>query len=75
MINNTAALTSLNNGILSRQNRHFMVKYYWLHEQIEQGNISAEWTPTGEQLADILTKPPSLTSLQRFINGVNLEDK
>lgn len=39
-VDNTAAIATANKGILTHQNRHFITKYYWLHEQIEQGNIT-----------------------------------
>ena len=72
LVDNTATLTNVNNGILTRQNRHFLVKYYWLHEQIEQGNITTEWVSSEEQMADILTKPTSTANLQKFVEITGL---
>lgn len=71
-IDNTAALTASDNGILTRQNRHFLVKYYWLHEQVSQGAITPEWVTSDQQLADILTKPPTKDKLQYFVQTARL---
>jgi hypothetical protein len=71
-VDNTAAITSANKGILTRQNRHFLTKYYWLHEQIEEGNITVEYVNTKEQLADILTKPGTRHMLDTFHKEIQL---
>ena len=43
---NTAALTIAQNGILSHQNRYFLVKYYYLYEQIAQETLDIYWVAT-----------------------------
>ena len=65
--NNTAALTTAQNSILSHQNRHFLVKYYYLHEQIAQGTLDIHWVATKEQLADILTKVVRPEAFHQFM--------
>jgi hypothetical protein len=69
---NLATLTTANNGLLTRQNRHFLVKYYWLHEQLEQDMLIAGWISTDQQLADLLTKPPSPQMLKFFCSAIRL---
>ena len=71
-VDNTAAITSANKGILTRQNRHFLTKYYWLHEQIEEGNITVKYINTKEQLADVLTKPSIRHMLDTFCDSLQL---
>jgi len=69
---NLATLTTAENGLLTRQNRHFLVKYYWLHEQLRDSKLKASWIPTDQQLADLLTKPPSPQMLQFFCSSIRL---
>jgi len=71
-VDNTAAITTANKGILTRQNRHFLTKYYWLHEQIEEGNITVKYVNTKEQLADSLTKPVIRSILDVFCKDIQL---
>jgi hypothetical protein len=37
--------------------RHFIVRYQYVKSKIEDHTISLRYTPTAQQLADILTKP------------------
>jgi hypothetical protein len=71
-VDNTAAIISANKGVLTRQNRHFLTKYYWLHEQIEEGNITTKYVNTKEQLADALTKPVTRPILDTFCRDIRL---
>ena len=71
-VDNTAAITSANKGVLTRQNRHFLTKYYWLHEQIDEGNITVKYVNTKEQLADILIKPSTGYMLTTFLKDIRL---
>ena len=72
LVDNTATLSTASQGILSRQNRHFLVKYYWLHEQVDEGKITPYWVSTEDQLADVLTKPPTPQNLKKFVQLAKL---
>ena len=41
----------------SQRTRAFNIRYFFLTDQIEQGNMSVKYCPTTEMLADYLTKP------------------
>jgi hypothetical protein len=69
---NLATLTTANSGLLTRQNRHFLVKYYWLHEQLDNNELTAGWIPTDQQLADLLTKPPTPQMIEFFCSSIGL---
>jgi hypothetical protein len=72
LIDNTATLSTTNQGILTRQNRHFVVKYYWLHEQVDEGRLITHWVATDKQVADVLTKPATPGKLKDFISITQL---
>jgi histone deacetylase 1/2 len=72
MVDNQATITIANQGVLTRQNRYFLVKYYWLHEQINDGKVIPYWVNTNEQLADTLTKPAAVGKLQDFIKATGI---
>ena len=56
---NKSTILLENNGkrSSSQRTRAFNIRYFFLIDQIEQGNMSVEYCPTGEMLADYLTKP------------------
>ena len=47
------------NGMLSssKRTKHINVRYYFIKDQIDKKNISIEYCPTEEMIADFFTKP------------------
>jgi hypothetical protein len=41
----------------STRTRHINIRYYFVKERVERGDIEFKYVPTDEMLADILTKP------------------
>ena len=41
----------------SKRTRAFNIRYFFLTDQIEKGNLSVEYVPTGEMIGDFMTKP------------------
>jgi hypothetical protein len=41
----------------SDRSRHVSVRYFWLKERIDSGEVDIQYLPTGEMVADLLTKP------------------
>lgn len=53
---NQSAQALSKNGIKSERTKHIAVKYAFIHDEVQSGRVQLRWVPTGEQLADILTK-------------------
>ena len=41
----------------SKRTRHLNIRYFFVTDQIEKGNMCIEYCPTGEMVADFMTKP------------------
>jgi hypothetical protein len=54
---NQAALAASSNGIKSERTKHVDVKYHFITETVEGGDVKLKWVPTQQQEADIFTKP------------------
>ena len=52
-----AALAASSNGIKSERTKHVDVKYHFITETVEGGDVKLKWVPTQQQEADIFTKP------------------
>jgi hypothetical protein len=50
------------------------MRYHFLRDHIKKGDITLEWTPTADQLADGLTKPLAAAAFDRFVRGIRLTD-
>jgi hypothetical protein len=46
-----------NGGSTSDRTRHVAIRYFWVKDRIESGDIEVIYCPTDNMIADILTKP------------------
>jgi hypothetical protein len=40
-----------------KRTKHIAIRYFFVTDRIRAGKISPKWCPTGEMIADFLTKP------------------
>jgi hypothetical protein len=52
-----SAISVAKNLVLHSKTKHIEVRYHFLIDNVEKGNIDLIHVPTEKQLADILTKP------------------
>ena len=57
MVDNRPAIALAKNPVLHDRSKHIDVKFHFLRDCIDGGQIIIEFVETGRQLADILTKP------------------
>jgi hypothetical protein len=57
MCDSTSAISVAKNPMLHSRTKHIEVRYHFLRDNAEKGNIHLIHVPTEKQLADILTKP------------------
>jgi hypothetical protein len=56
---NRSAILLEQNGKMSsgKRTKHIAIRYFFVTDRIRAGEISPKWCPTGEMIADFLTKP------------------
>jgi hypothetical protein len=55
---NQGTITALNDGnTKSTRTKHINSRFFWMKQEIDNGNIDVSYVPTGDMIADILTKP------------------
>ena len=54
---NTSAINLSKNPIKHSRTKHIDIRYHFLRDHVQNGDISLEFIDTNNQLADILTKP------------------
>ncbi len=52
--------------------RHVDIYHHWLREKVQEGEIDIEHVPTGEMIADGLTKPLPRQKHEAFVRQLNL---
>ena len=71
MVDNQPAIALAKNPVLHDRSKHIDVKFHFLRDCVDGGQIVIEFVETGRQLADALTKPLRrlrLTELKEMID-------
>ena len=66
------------NSIFHGRSKHIEIKYHFIRELVENGNIKMEFCKFGQQLADIFTKPLGIGTfvhLRECLGVVDLDKK
>ncbi|KAG9033869.1 hypothetical protein FS837_002326, partial [Tulasnella sp. UAMH 9824] len=74
-IDNKGALALHDNPTNHRQTRHIQTRWHFVVEAIENGFIKTFYIPSGEQVADILTKPLGTILFERHRTSLGLINK
>jgi len=74
--NQSAILLEKNvSGSSGKRTRHINVRYFFVAYCIKKGDVSIKYCPTGENLADIFTKPLQGSLFKSFRNSIlNISD-
>jgi hypothetical protein len=66
MCDSTSAISVVKTPVLHSRTKHTEVRYHFLRDNVEKGNIDLIHVPTEKQLADILTKPLDKATFARL---------
>ena len=75
MVDNQPAIALAKNPVLHDRSKHIDVKFHFLRDCVNGGQIIIEFIETGQQLADVLTKPLGrlrFTELKKMIGMVEV---
>jgi hypothetical protein len=57
LCDSTSAIIVAKNPVLHSKTKHIEVRYHFLRDHVEKGDIELSYVSTQDQLADIFTKP------------------
>ena len=63
---NQSAIAVSKNGVKGERTKHVDVKYHFITETVEHGEVQLKWVPTHEQQADIFTKALAAPIFHKF---------
>ena len=75
MVDNQPAIALVKNPVLHDRSKHIDVKFHFLRDCVDGGQIVIEFIETGRQLANVLTKPLGrlqFTELKKMIGVVEI---
>lgn len=70
---NNGCISIANNPTSHKRSKHIDIKYHFSREQVEKNVIKLNYISTGNQLADLLTKPLPVVSFIRLRKGLGIE--
>ena len=65
---NQGSIHLTKNPVLNRRSKHIDIKHHFIREKYKNGVIDVRHVPTGENLADVFTKPMVKGKLEEFKN-------
>jgi hypothetical protein len=66
MCDSTSSISVAKNPVLHSRTKHIEVRYHFLSDNVDKGNIDLIHVPTEKDLADILTKPLDQATFARL---------
>ena len=63
---NQSAIAVSQNGVKGERTKHVDVKYHFVTETVERGEVKLMWVPTAQQQADIFTKALPAPVFEQF---------
>jgi hypothetical protein len=77
-IDNKSAIDLAKNPVHHERSKHIETKYHYIRKCVEDGRIVLQQVPTGDQLADIMTKSLARVKFQELrerIGVVNIKSQ
>jgi hypothetical protein len=72
LMDNQSAMTIARNPEFHDRTKHIEVRYHFLRLKVEDGELVLAYVPTGEQIADVLTKALCREKHLRFSEGMGI---
>lgn len=67
-VDNQSAISLIKNGQFNKRSKHIDVRYHFINERVSEGVVNLNYCKTGDQIADIFTKPLNVTKFEKFKN-------
>jgi len=71
---NQGCIALMHNDIKNKRTKHIDIKYFWVREQVELGEITMVYCPTEDMLADIMTKPLTAKTFEELRSRLRIVD-
>jgi hypothetical protein len=71
---NKSAIAISENPRFHQRVKHIDIRYHFLRDLVEKGEVKIHYVPSEENLADILTKPLGTTLHRRIVAMMGMEN-
>jgi hypothetical protein len=74
LCDNESAIRMADNPVEHSRTKHIAIRYHFLRDHQQKGDIEIAYINTKEQLADIFTKPPDEQTFNKLRHELNILD-
>lgn len=74
-VDNQSSIRLIKNPVFHKRTKHIDIRYHYIREQVENGEISVEYISTDLQRADIFTKPLPYERLHTLCESLGLVNR
>jgi hypothetical protein len=74
LCDNESAIRMTDNPVEHSRTKHIDIRYHYLRDHQQKGDIKIAYVSTHNQLADIFTKPLDDKTFSKLWNGLNILD-
>jgi len=67
-VDNQGAIALAKNPVQHQRSKHIDIRYHFVRDEIQSGNVRLEYIPTELNVADVFTKPVSRVRFDSFVN-------
>ena len=72
---NQGCIALSENPVMHRRTKHIDIRYHFIRERVESGEVKLCYVPTEQQLADLLTKPLGRQQVSRLRERIMGQDE
>ena len=65
-VDNQSAINLAKNPVIHQRSKHIDIRYHFIRDEVQKGDINLFYVSTKENVADIFTKPASQSKLELF---------
>lgn len=69
---NQSCIKLSKNSVFHDKSEHIGIKYHYIHDMVEKGEVRLQYVATDEQVATVLTKPLSKVKFEYFRDRLGL---
>jgi hypothetical protein len=66
LCDNQSCIKMTENLVFHERSKHTKIHYHYIHDMVQRGALKLQYVSTEEQVADVLTKPPSHVKFEHF---------
>ena len=71
---NQSCIKLSENPMFHDKSKHIEMKYHFIQDMVQKGMVKLQYVSTEEHIADVMTKPLSVTTFRHFRDKLGMEE-